>query len=170
MKSIILFLVISIFVFSCKQSETKIESKEQSIITYNDSLAKKVGTDQYGMKKFVIAFLKRGPNRNQDSITSSNVQRAHMDNITELAHEGKLVLAGPFFGNDDLRGIYVFDVQSIEVAQALTATYPALKAGSLVMELKEWYGSTGLVLLNDLHKQITKTEIKKKSQANLLDS
>lgn len=159
MKTYIYFLMVFIFITSCKPKETKIENVEQKVTTYNDSLAKKIGADEYGMKKFVIAFLKRGPNRSQDSTKAADLQRGHMNNISKLADEGKLVLAGPFFGNDDLRGIYVFDVQSIEEAEKLTATDPAIKAGSLVMELKEWYGSAGLVLLNDIHKQIAKIEI-----------
>lgn len=159
MKPFIYFLIVFVFIISCKPKDTKIEKLDQKTIVYNDSLAKKVGADDYGMKKFVIAFLKRGPNRSQDSLTAANLQRAHMDNITKLANEGKLVLAGPFFGNDDLRGIYIFDVQSIEEAQKLTATDPAIQAGSLEMELKEWYGSASLVLINDIHKQITKIEI-----------
>jgi len=82
-----------------------------------------------------------------------------MDNINKLATNGKLVLAGPFFGNDDLRGIYVFNVKTIEEAQALTETDPAIKAGSLVMELKEWYGSAALMAINDIHKSLAKIEI-----------
>jgi len=48
------------------------------------------------MKTFVMAFLKRGPNRSQDSITAANLQRLYLNNITKLAKAGKLVLADPF--------------------------------------------------------------------------
>jgi len=76
-----------------------------------------------------------------------------------LAKEGKLVLAGPFFGNDDLRGIYIFNVKTIEEAKKLTNSDPAIQAGSLIMELKEWYGSAALMLLNENHKKVSKSEI-----------
>lgn len=56
-----------------------------------------------------------------------------------LAEAGKLILAGPFLGEGELRGIYVFDTPSIEEAEALTATDPAIKAGSLAMELNSLY-------------------------------
>ena len=111
------------------------------------------------MKKYVIAFLKRGPNRSQDSITKNKLQRAHLGNINKLAKEGKLVLAGPFLGNDDLRGIYIFNVTTIKEAEELTNSDPAVIAGSLIMELKEWYGSAALMLLNENHKKLAKTEI-----------
>lgn len=160
MKQLFYFLFFTIlFTSCCKTNEHKTVQPIEKTAVYNDSLAKKIGADDYGMKKYVIAFLKRGPNTGLDSITKSQLQRAHLDNITKLAEEGKLVLAGPFFGNEDLRGIYIFDVQSVEEAQKLTETDPSIKEGILTMELKEWYGSAALVMLNDFHKQITKTEI-----------
>jgi hypothetical protein len=70
-----------------------------------------------------------------------------------------LVLAGPFFGNDDLRGIYIFDVQSLQEAEDLTNSDPAIEAGSLVIELKEWYGSAALVGVNETHKSLMKKQI-----------
>ncbi|MBN7812819.1 hypothetical protein J0A68_17825 [Algoriphagus sp. H41] len=124
---------------------------------YDEALAAKVGADEYGMKKYVMAFLLRGdrvaeysPEKRQE------IQGAHMANIGKMAEMGKLVVAGPFFGNEDLRGIYIFDVQTIEEAKALTETDPAIQAGVLKMDLKEWYGSAALVLLSDLYPKVTK--------------
>ncbi|GAB1307392.1 hypothetical protein KH5_00750 [Urechidicola sp. KH5] len=45
-----------------------------------------------------------------------------MENIGKMTEAGKLVLAGPFFGDGNLRGIYIFNVSSIEEAEALTNT------------------------------------------------
>ena len=160
MKKLAVILIIIISIISCGKTNTNtIEEETKSKKTYNEELSKKYEADDYGMKKYVIAFLKRGPNRDQDSITKITLQKAHMDNINKLATNGKLVLASPFFGNDDLRGIYVFNVKTIEEAQALTETDPAIKAGSLVMELKEWYGSAALMAINDIHKSLAKIEI-----------
>ncbi|WP_095533184.1 YciI family protein [Jiulongibacter sediminis] len=128
---------------------------------FDQSLADSVGADEYGMRTYVMAFLKRGPNRDRSKEESARLQRAHLDNIGRLAEEGKLVMAGPFFASpeDDLRGIYIFDVDSIEEAQALTETDPAIQAGSLVMELKKWYGSAALKLMLPLSKMVTKKDI-----------
>ena len=126
---------------------------------YDQDLAKKFGADDYGMKKYVLAFLKRGPNQDLDSLKKMELQMAHLANITRMAEEGKLVLAGPFFGNDDLRGIYIFDVQSLKEAEDLTNSDPAIQAGSLAMELKEWYGSAALVGVNETHKKLMKKQI-----------
>ena len=76
-----------------------------------------------------------------------------------MAEEGKLVLAGPFFGNDDLRGIYIFDVQSLQEAEDLTNSDPAIKAGVLEMELREWYGSAALIGINEVHESLMKKSI-----------
>lgn len=123
---------------------------------FNAALAEELGADPYGMKQYVMAFLKAGPNRSQDSLEAARLQRAHMDNIRRLAEEGKLVLAGPFMDDGQLRGIYVFDVQTIEEAEALTATDPSVQAGRLVMELHPWYGSAALLKVNELHAAIAK--------------
>ena len=65
-------------------------------------------------------------------------------------------MAGPFGGDGELRGIYVFNVPTIEEAEALTNTDPAVIAGSLIMELELWYGSAALMQVNDIHKRISK--------------
>jgi uncharacterized protein YciI len=111
------------------------------------------------MKKYVMAFLKRGPNRFHNSATAAQIQRAHLDNITKMAEEGKLVLAGPFSDDGDIRGIYLFNVETIEEAEELTNTDPAVQAGRLIMELHPWYGSASLQQINDLHKKVSKEEI-----------
>lgn len=125
---------------------------------YDAELAKEVGADEYGMKTYVIAFLKAGPNQNRSDAEAMELQKAHMANIKRLAKEGKLIVAGPFLDGGDLRGIYIFDVKTVEEAAALTATDPAIKAGSLVMELKPWYGSASLMITKDYHKKLQKTK------------
>lgn len=123
---------------------------------YDPEYAAKVGADEYGMRQFVMAFLKAGPNRPQDSIKAAELQAAHMANINRMAEAGKLLLAGPFLDDGDLRGIYIFNVETIEEARALTASDPAIQAGSLVMELKPWYGSAALVGFDELYKRLEK--------------
>jgi uncharacterized protein YciI len=160
MKSIIYVILMAALAISCTNS-TKNTSEESptELNIFDEDLAKKLNADDYGMKTFVMAFLKRGPNKSQDSITSAKLQRAHLDNITKLAEEGKLVLAGPFLDSGDLRGIYIFDVATLEEAKKLTETDPAIKAGSLAMELKLWYGSAALLKVNEIHKKIAKINI-----------
>ncbi len=148
------FLIISILI-SCSSSKSSVDAQTQEGV-YNAELAAQYDADDYGMKKYVIAFLKRGPNRDRSQEEADALQAAHMVNISRMAEEGVLILAGPFFGDGEMRGIYIFDVDSIEKAEALTNTDPAIQAGSLEMELKEWYGSAALMAIPDLHTQIQK--------------
>jgi uncharacterized protein YciI len=88
-------------------------------LVYDSIKAQQYGADSYGMKKYIMAFLKKGPNRNLDSIQSAALQKAHLENIFKMADSGKLILAGPFMDNDSIRGIYIFDVSTIEEARKL---------------------------------------------------
>ena len=125
-------------------------------LKYNAEMAQKLGADDIGMKSYVIAFLKSGPVKLTDSLEIAQLQRAHLKNITRLIDEGKLLLAGPFLDDQPLRGIFIFDVASLEEARQLTSTDPAVKAGTLVMELHPWYGSAALKEIPNLHRQIQK--------------
>jgi uncharacterized protein YciI len=158
------YLILILICSACEesvQSSQKIEVQilEEGIAHFDSTAAKKYGADEYGMRKYVMAFLKKGPNRDQDSTLAVQLQAAHLKNIGRLAKEGKLALAGPFFGNDDLRGIYIFAVESIEEAEALTKTDPAIQAGRLVMELKEWYGSAAIMAINEIHNTLSEQNI-----------
>ena len=161
---ILLIFVLGIL-FACQQkeevcvveNEVSIPKEAIPVDEYDSTYAARLGADDYGMKSYVMAFLKAGPNRDRDSAASADLQRAHLDNIHRLAEEGKLVLAGPFLHDGELRGIYVFDVETVEEAEELTDSDPAIQAGSLVMELIPWYGSAALMEVNGIHARIQKT-------------
>jgi len=123
---------------------------------YDAALAARLKADDEGMRTYVMAFLKAGPNRERPSDEAQKLQAAHRANIRRLAAEGKLVLAGPFADNGELRGIYIFDVATVAEAEALTRTDPAILAGQLVMELHPWYGSAALMMVNEVHSKIQK--------------
>ena len=124
--------------------------------SFDAELAKKLKADDYGMRQYVMALLKAGPTRGRSAEEARTLQAGHMANINRLAAEGKLVLAGPFADNGPLRGIYIFDVATVAEAEALTRTDPAIQAGSLVMELRPWYGSAALLMVNEVHGKIEK--------------
>ena len=70
-----------------------------------------------------------------------------------------MIVAGPFLDNTELRGVFIFDVSTVEEAEELTKTDPAIQSGSLIMELHPWYSSAALMGVNKVHKRITKTNI-----------
>jgi uncharacterized protein YciI len=133
-----------------------IAAAQEQKLAYDSTLSKKLGADELGMRQYVLVFLKKGPNRLTDSLARVKLQKAHLENIGRLAKMGKLILAGPFMDNQEIRGIYLFAVSSVEEAKELTQTDPAVKAGSLIMELHPWYGSAALMELPNIHPRIQK--------------
>ena len=75
------------------------------------------------------------------------LQTAHLENIGKLAESGQLVLAGPFGGQGDLRGLFFFNVKSLEEARALADGDPAVKAGRLRVDLLPWWGPKKLATM-----------------------
>lgn len=144
MKKIILLLFLSAGTFAQKP-------------TYDSILAKKLGADDYGMKQYVFCILKTGPANITDKAKKDSLFAGHMKNIGRLADEGKLAIAGPFGKNDkQYRGIFIFNVATLEEAEKLVQTDPAVKAGIFVVELTEWYASASLMATPELHKKVQK--------------
>lgn len=148
-----------VLVAACSQPSEEARTPAPAAAEFDAALAEQLGADEYGMRRYVLALLKAGPNRNQDSTEAARLQRAHLDNIVRLAEAGKLALAGPFLGDGELRGIYIFNVATVEEARALTETDPAIQAGRLTLELHPWYGSAALMLVNETHKKLAKTRM-----------
>lgn len=161
MKSSLFLIIVVIMMAACSHTPTSENPKNDQLVEigFDSVLAQKLGADNYGMRQYVLAFLKQGPNRSQDSTEAAILQRAHLDNIGRLAEEGKLALAGPFLDDGELRGIYIFNVKTIDEAKQLTETDPAIQQGRLIMELHPWYGSAGLMQVNEIHNKIAKINI-----------
>ena len=124
---------------------------------FDAELASQLGADAYGMRPYVMAFLKAGPNRSQSPEQRDSLQQAHLQYVRTLAERGDLVLAGPFMDDGELRGIFIFATDNLEQARAWTNADPAVQAGSLVMELKPWYGSAAVQKVNDIHGRIAQS-------------
>src|SRR5262245_48715463 len=102
------------------------------------------------MKMYTVYFgcLKRGPNRKEgDGNTPAvqELQKAHIANINRLAETKKLVVAGPFGDDGELRGVFVFRVGSMKEAEELAATDPMIKVNRLRLELHPWSVPIGLI-------------------------
>jgi len=124
---------------------------------YDEALAKRLGADDLGMRNYVMCFLKTGPLKVDDAQKRGELMKGHFGMIQRLAKEKKLVLAGPFGeGGGDLRGIYLFDVSSVEEARKLTESDPSIKEGFFKVEFVKWYGSAALLEVNDIHARIAK--------------
>lgn len=124
---------------------------------YDKSLADSLGSNEYGMKAYVLVILKTGSAKIENKSITDSLFRGHMDFIERMAEEGKLVVAGPLQKNERLyRGIYIFNVQTIEEAQKLLSSDPSIRNNVFGTELFVWYGSAALPLYLDEHKKIEK--------------
>lgn len=138
---------------------TTVLKAQETTAVYDEKLAKELGADDYGMKHYVFCILKTGTNTTATAEEKSKYFAGHMANITRLAKEGKLVVAGPFMKNDrNYRGIFIFNVATVEEAQALVDTDPAVKAKIFEVELTPWYSSASLMEVSKVHDKITKTK------------
>jgi uncharacterized protein YciI len=100
------------------------------------------------MNTVYLAFLKRGPNRkpgDEETPEVQELQKAHLANINRLAETKKLVVAGPFGDDGDLRGIFVFRVASLKEAQDLCASDPMVRIDRLRIELHPWSVPAGVL-------------------------
>lgn len=124
---------------------------------FDAELAKRLGADERGMKNYVLCILRTGPKDKEiQGEERKKIFEGHFANIGRLADEGKLAVAGPFGKNDrDWRGLYVFNVATIEEAQQLVVLDPAVAAGVFVADLVPWYGSAAMMVVNETHKRIT---------------
>ncbi len=127
--------------------------------TYNKQLADSLGADEYGMKSYFWVILKTGTNNVEDKEKRNTLFRGHMDNITRLAKEGKLIVAGPLGKNDkQYRGIFIFNVKTKEEVEKLLSTDPTIKEKVFDVEIYEWYGSAALPEYLKVHSKIEKTK------------
>lgn len=157
----VLFAIVSLAVLAQSAVAQTADKKPETAINpiYDEALAKRLGGDEMGMKQYVMCFLKTGPLKVDDAAKRAELMKGHFGMINRLADEGKLVLAGPFSDGGEYRGIYIFDVKTIEEAQKLTETDPSIKEGYFKVEFIKWYGSAALMDVNNTHKKIAKKGI-----------
>jgi uncharacterized protein len=93
---------------------------------------------KWTMKKYHLAILRRGPQTKHPAAETQKIQLEHLWNIRRMMDEGKMLTAGPFMNDGDLRGIFVFNTESAEEAKAWAEADPAVKAGRLIVEIHPW--------------------------------
>jgi uncharacterized protein YciI len=159
-KSTVLAMSLLAFLFlSCATLAS--EDTKAPNISYNEKLAKELGADEYGMRSYVLVILKTGPNDEKivDKDKRAELFKGHFSNMARLSEEGKLVLAGPLMEDKPKRGLFIFNVKTIDEAKQLVETDPTIEAGIFVFEMTKYYGSAALLQVADIHKTIQKTSI-----------
>ena len=132
------------------------QAQVQKTPAYDAELAKSLGGNDNGMRKYVFVVLRTGPNKVPAGQERTEMFAGHMANIQRLANEHKLAYAGPLDGVDGARGIFIFAVENIDEAKALVATDPVIVKGEMVAEYHTHFGSAGLMMINRIHPKIIK--------------
>ncbi|WP_316736535.1 YciI family protein [Pedobacter aquatilis] len=131
------------------------ETKQK--IAFDETLAKKLGADDYGMKMYVLVMLKTGSNTSETKAKTDSLFAGHMTNMGKMVEMNKLIVAGPMGKNDkNYRGIFILNAKSIEEAKQLLESDPSIKAKVLEAELYNWYGSAALSEYLPFHDKIQK--------------
>lgn len=104
--------------------------------------------DMSKMTTVVIGLLKRGPRAAEwdakpDEL--AELQQRHLANNARLVEKGKLILVGPFTDDGFWRGAFVFNVDSLQEAQALVDSDPSVQAGRMACELHPWLIEKGSI-------------------------
>jgi len=97
------------------------------------------------MKKYWMVLLKKGPNRDQNEALAELIQKKHIANIERLAKSGKMLVAGPFEDDGELRGIFILDCADSAEAEGLVRTDTAIITGRLTYEIKAWWTAKNCV-------------------------
>lgn len=123
--------------------------------TFDATLAQRLGADARGMRRYVLVLLKTGPTRVPDGPARDAMFAGHFANMQRWSKAGQLVLAGPFAKDPaGWRGIYVFAVDDIAAARALTESDPVIVQGEMVAEYHDWYASAALGLVPEAHARL----------------
>lgn len=159
LKSVVLILVL--VVFSCKKVEketSQIEIKEakRSVAKVKQELTKKgfqifdyideKTKDTVLMQQYFIAFLKRGAERTQSKEVADSIQALHMAHLGRMYEAGYADISGPFGDDGDIRGITIYNVPTLQIADSLANMDPAVKAGRLKIEVHPWWAAKGFSL------------------------
>jgi len=102
---------------------------------------------QWAMRTYVLVLIYRGSTTFESDEENAAMQRAHLANNARLYEQGKLILAGPFRDKTDLRGIFLFDSESVEEVAGWCNEDPGIRSGWLRVEINPWYSARGITIV-----------------------
>lgn len=124
------------------QLEKELEAKGFQVFGYIDQNTK----DTIIMQQYFMAFLKRGKNRSHSKAEADSLQRLHLDHLGKMYELGYADISGPFGDNGDIRGITIYNVPTLKMADSLANSDPSVKAGRLEIEIHPWWAAKGFPL------------------------
>ncbi|MCB0448286.1 MAG: hypothetical protein KDD03_12415 [Gelidibacter sp.] len=127
---------------STKQLKDELTSKGFQTFDYVDEKTQ----DTILMQQYFMAFLKKGPTRSQSKEEADSLQTLHLAHLGKMYELGYADISGPFGDDGDIRGITIYNVPTLEMADSLANADPMVKAGRLVIEMHPWWAAKGFPL------------------------
>ena len=110
-----------------------------------DYVDEKTG-DTVIMQQYYIAFLKKGPNRSQTKTEADCLQVLHLAHLGRMYEEGYADISGPFGDDGEIRGVTIYNIPTLEMADSLARLDPMVRAGRLEIEIHPWWAAKGFGL------------------------
>lgn len=165
MKKVIYVLMITALFTSCKKEVQREQVMEPCPETEKISAAKQIEQlkasgfeifnyvdektgDTVIMQQYFMAFLKSGSNRDQSNEVADSLQILHRAHLSRMYEEGFADVSGPFGDDGDLRGITIYNVPTLKMADSLANSDPMVKSGRLTIEIKPWWAGKDMVCDN----------------------
>ena len=127
---------------SAKQLKEELQKKGFQVESYYDDNLQ----DTVIMQQYFVAFLKRGAIRSQNEEESELIQKEHLEHLGKMYDLGYADISGPFGDDGDIRGITIYNVPTLKMADSLANADPAVKAGRLEIEIHPWWAAKGFPL------------------------
>ncbi|WP_394340205.1 YciI family protein [Marinirhabdus gelatinilytica] len=102
--------------------------------------------DTVVMQQYYMAFLKAGPNRSQNKAQADSLQKLHLEHLGKMYAEGYADISGPFGDDGEIRGVTIYNVPTLKMADSLANSDPMVQAGRLVIEIHPWWAAKGFPL------------------------
>jgi uncharacterized protein YciI len=103
------------------------------------------GTPPTVTERYALGLLFRGPAWTPTRTPATDsIQAGHMANIGVMWEARRLVAAGPCSGDPSLRGIFVWQVDSLAEIPAMLAGDPAIASGRLRADVHRWHAEPGI--------------------------
>jgi len=98
------------------------------------------------MQQYFMAFLKLGENRMQSKSEADSLQKLHLEHLGRMYNEGFADISGPFGDEGETRGITIYNVPTLQIADSLANLDPMVQAGRLAVEIRPWWAAKGFKL------------------------
>lgn len=159
--SILSFALVLLLFTSCIENKThnSLQALDEALISTKDLKARldSLGYQTFNyvnsstndtvlMQQYFIAFLKIGSNRSQNDSEVDSLQTLHLEHLQRMYDLGYADISGPFGDNGDIRGITIYNVPTLQMADSLANLDPMVKAGRLAIEVHPWWAGKGLPL------------------------